>query len=223
MINILLVEDDSIISSSIKYYLTNEGFNLVCINNIKDGIENIKSSNYDLILLDVTLNDGNGFDMFYEIKKIKDIPVIFLTALDEEINIVRGLEMGADDYITKPFKARELLSRIKNVLRHCSSEIEELKIFNITINTRQAKVYKNSEIVFLTALEYKLLLTLVENRKNILSREQILANIWDVSEDFVNDNTLSVYIKRLREKIEDDISNPKIIITVRSVGYKIGE
>lgn len=222
MVNILLVEDDTIIAGSIKYYLDNEGFNVKCVNNTKYGLKEIKN-NYDLILLDVTLGDENGFDLFYEIKKIKDVPVIFLTALDEEINIVRGLEMGADDYITKPFKARELLSRIKNVLRRCNKEIEEVKVSNITINVKQAKVYKNGKIILLTTLEYKLLLVLIENRKNILSRDQILAHIWDVSEDYVNDNTLSVYIKRLREKIEDDPNNPKIIITVRAVGYKIGE
>lgn len=221
MINLLLVEDDTTISSSIEYYLISEGFKVDTCDNTKESIELVKNNKYNLVLLDVTLSDGNGFDLFKEIKNIDDIPVIFLTALDEEINIVRGLEMGADDYITKPFRARELLSRIKAVLRRCKENIEEININNIRINTKQAKIYKDNEVIFLTALEYKLLLILIENRGNVLTREQILADIWDVSEDYVNDNTLTVYIKRLREKVEVDPNNPKIIKTIRGMGYMV--
>lgn len=131
--------------------------------------------------------------------------------------------MGADDYVTKPFRARELLSRIKNVIRRTQNNAEEIIYKNIKINMKQAKVYKDGEIIFLTALEYKLLLVLLENKGQILNRERILSEIWDVSEVFVNDNTLSVYIKRLREKIEINPNEPQIILTVRGQGYTVGE
>lgn len=222
MVSILLVEDDTTIASSIKYYLETEGYQVTVQDTVAGATQMIKVNSYDLVLLDVTLKDGNGFDVFTSLKEIADIPVIFLTALDEEINIVHGLEMGADDYITKPFRARELLSRIKAVLRRCKSVTEEIRIGDLRINLNQAKVYKKEEIVFLTTLEYKLLLVLLENRGQVLSREQILSKIWDVSEDFVNDNTLSVYIKRLREKIEEDPLHPSIIQTVRGMGYMVG-
>ncbi len=223
MSSVLLIEDDSVIASSIKYYLENEGFQIFTADNEEKSLNIIKENVIDLILLDITLGNENGFDLFHQIKKLTNIPIIFLTALDEEINVVRGLEMGADDYITKPFRARELLSRIKAVLRRCSSSTEEIIYKNLKINVKQAKVYKDDEIVFLTSLEYKLLLVLLENKGKILSREKILASIWDVSEEFVNDNTLSVYIKRLREKIEIDPNNPQIILTIRGLGYKIGD
>ena len=166
----------------------------------------------------------DGFELFKEIKKIKDIPIIFLTANDLEVSVVRGLDMGADDYITKPFKARELVSRIKNVLRRVNNSQDNnlIKIRDIVIDLKQAKVFKNNVDVMLTALEYKILITLALNPNTVFTREKILADIWDVNEDYVNDNTLTVYIKRIREKIEDDITNPKIILTVRGIGYKIG-
>ncbi len=223
MANILLVEDDQTINSSLKYYLERESFNIEEASNIQMALDLLKQKKYDLLLLDVTLPDGNGFEYFNIIKKIQDVPVIFLTALDDEINVIQGFELGADDYITKPFRAAELLLRIKAVLRRCSGSNDEIVINNLKIVLNQAKVYKNGEYVFLTSLEYKLLLTLLENKGKVLSREKLLSSIWDVSEDYVNDNTLTVYIKRLREKIEDDINNPKIIITVRGLGYRVGE
>jgi DNA-binding response OmpR family regulator len=173
--------------------------------------------------LDITLPDSNGYELYQKIKKERNIPVIFLTALDEEKNIIKGLELGADDYITKPFHARELLLRIKNVLRHTKQPNEEelLHLQNVTINLDKAKVFRNQQEVEMTALEYKILVLLGENQGRIISRGQILANIWDNNENYVNDNTLTVYIKRIREKIEEDPNHPKIIQTVRGLGYKI--
>ena len=181
-----------------------------------------KNNFYNIILLDINLPDGTGYDFYQKLKEEKNIPVIFLTALDEEKDIVKGFELGADDYITKPFHAGELLSRIKNVLRHNKSEeCDIIKIKNIEINLTTGKVYKDSKEIELKALEYKILVMLFENRGRIISREQILANIWDKNENFVNDNTLTVYIKRIREKIEKDVNNPEIIKTIRGLGYKI--
>lgn len=216
---ILIVEDDATIRSGLKYCLEYEKFEVVeAIGN--DCLE--KLDNVSLILLDINLPDTNGFDLFKKIKEIKNIPIIFLTANDLEPSIVMGLDMGADDYVTKPFKTRELISRIKNVLRR-NNNYDVIKIKNITIDLKQAKVFKNGKDVNLTALEYKILLTLALNPNQVFTREKILADIWDVNEEYVYDNTLTVYIKRIREKIEDDVTNPKIIITVRGIGYKIGD
>ena len=223
MTKILIVEDDKNITNTLTYYLQNEGFKIETAKNKNEGIEKIKEKTYNLILLDITLPDGNGYEIYHELKKEKNTPVIFLTALDEEKDIVNGLDIGADDYITKPFRTRELLSRIKNVLRHTKQEeIEEkIKIGNVEINEAKGIVLKNGKEIELTALEYKILTLLFENRGRIISREQILANIWDENENYVNDNTLTVYIKRIREKIEEDINSPKIIKTIRGLGYKI--
>lgn len=223
MTKILIVEDDKNITNTLTYYLQNEGFKIETAKNKNEGIEKIKEKIYNLILLDITLPDGNGYEIYHELKKEKNTPVIFLTALDEEKDIVKGLDIGADDYITKPFRTRELLSRIKNVLRHTKQEeIEEkIKIGNVEINEAKGIVLKNGKEIELTALEYKILTLLFENRGRIISREQILANIWDENENYVNDNTLTVYIKRIREKIEEDINSPKIIKTIRGLGYKI--
>lgn len=216
---ILIVEDDATIRSGLKYCLEYENFEVVeAIGN--DCLE--KLDNVSLILLDINLPDTNGFDLFKKIKEIKNIPIIFLTANDLEPSIVMGLDMGADDYVTKPFKTRELISRIKNVLRR-NNNYDVIKIKNIAIDLKQAKVFKNGKDVNLTALEYKILLTLALNPNQVFTREKILADIWDVNEEYVYDNTLTVYIKRIREKIEDDVTNPKIIITVRGIGYKIGD
>lgn len=222
--NLLIVEDDITIRQGLKFYLEQENFNVISVEFAGDAIKTINNNHIDLILLDVNLPDMDGFELFKEIKKIKDIPIIFLTANDLEVSIVRGLDMGADDYITKPFKARELVSRIKNVLRRVNNNQDNnlIKIRDIVIDLKQAKVFKNNVDVMLTALEYKILITLALNPNTVFTREKILADIWDVNEDYVNDNTLTVYIKRIREKIEDDITNPKIILTVRGIGYKIG-
>lgn len=218
---ILIIEDDSTIRSGLKYCLEAEGYEIEESSTANESLKKINSS--DLILLDVNLPDKSGFELLPEIKKIKNVPIIFLTANDLETSIVMGLDMGADDYITKPFRTRELISRIKNVLRRSTQIQDKINIKNITIDLQQAKVFKNNQDLGLTAIEYKILLILAINRNQILSREKILASIWDVNEEYVYDNTLTVYIKRIREKIEDNPSNPQIIETMRSQGYRIGD
>ncbi len=224
MVKILIVEDDATIAFGVKYALEQEGFNVDIAKDLQEARDNISNNNYNIILLDVMLPDGTGYDLCKEIRNISEVPIIFLTACDEEVNIVMGLDIGGDDYMTKPFRIRELISRIKAVLRRKSNNNEDnkkvLKIGNISIHTLEARVFKNNEEIFLTSVEYKLLLILIQNKNAVLSRSQILEKLWDVSYDFVNDNTLTVYIKRLREKIEDDSSNPNKIITVRGFGYK---
>lgn len=218
---ILIIEDDSTIRSGLKYCLEAEGYEIEESSTANESLKKINSS--DLILLDVNLPDKSGFELLPEIKKIKNVPIIFLTANDLETSIVMGLDMGADDYITKPFRTRELISRIKNVLRRSTQIQDKINIKNITIDLQQAKVFKNNQDLGLTAIEYKILLILAINRNQILSREKILASIWDVNEEYVYDNTLTVYIKRIREKIEDNPSNPQIIETIRNQGYRIGD
>ena len=223
MAKILLIEDDDAISMGLEYYLKQEGFQMFTASRGMDSLKYIKD--VSLVLLDVNLPDINGFDLFKKIKDIKDVPVIFLTANDLEVSIVMGLDMGADDYVTKPFKAKELVSRIKTVLRRCSNHDNNnlIKLFDLTIDTNRVVVLKNGVDVMLTALEYKIFLIFVLNPNVVFTREKILANVWDVNEEYVNDNALTVYIKRIREKIEDDPSNPKIIVTVRGIGYKLGD
>lgn len=223
MIKILMIEDDSTIAFGVKYALEQEGINIDISKDLESARLNIKENNYDLILLDVMLPDGNGYDFCKEIRKTNNTPIIFLTACDDEVNIVMGLDLGGDDYITKPFRVRELISRIKAVTRRNKSEDKNKKVLkygNLSIHTLQARVFKDSQEVFLTSVEYKLLLILIQNENIVLSRNQILEKLWDVTYDFINDNTLTVYIRRLREKIEDDSSNPHHIITVRGIGYK---
>lgn len=226
MAKILIIEDDKTIQNSMEYYLTSENFMVDTATKIQEAKEKLKNNSYDILLLDVTLPDGNGFDFYQTIKEQTSTPVIFLTALDEEKDIVKGFELGADDYITKPFHTRELLSRIKNVLRHTASgkeKEEKHKIGNVSINLNTSKIYKEGKEIEVTALEYKIISFLFENKGKIISRGQILANIWDSNENYVNDNTLTVYMKRIREKIEEDSNQPKIIKTIRGLGYKIGE
>lgn len=225
MTKIMIVEDDETIRLGLTYYLEQENFNPIECGTILEAEQYFLTNTVDLVLLDINLPDGSGYDLFQTIKMKQDIPIIFLTANDLEVSIVRGLDMGADDYITKPFKARELVSRIKNVLRRTNRGTESnlIVIGNVKIDLKQAKVFKKGNDVFLTALEYKILLILALNPNVVFSREKILADIWDVNEAYVNDNTLTVYMKRIREKIEDDPINPTIIKTVRGIGYKIGD
>ncbi len=224
MDKVLIIEDDSSIREGLKFYLEQEHYEVL---NAKDGTSSlpILQNNLDtsIILLDINLPDINGFDLFSKLKEIVNIPIIFLTASDLEVSIVRGLDMGADDYITKPFKARELVSRIKTVLRRVNNNSNIINIQNITIDLNQAKVFKNNKDLMLTALEYKILLSFALNPNIVFTREKILADVWDVDEEYVSDNALTVYIKRIREKIEDDPTNPEIIITVRGIGYKLGD
>lgn len=227
MKKILIVEDDDTIGMGLKYYLEGEDFEVILAGTGERAILELNNNDdIKLILLDINLPDISGFDLFKKIKEMRKVSIIFLTANDLEVSIVRGLDMGADDYITKPFKARELTSRINAVLRRNNTDNYDnaniIKIGNVSIDINQAKVTKNDKQIFLTALEYKILLLLVLNPNIVFTREKILADIWDVAEEYVNDNTLTVYIKRIREKIEDDPSNPKIIMTIRGIGYKIG-
>lgn len=220
---ILVVEDDRVIATGLEYSLQQEGYEVRNAYFYKEAREYIDKEEFDLHLLDITLPDGNGYDLCKEIKKKKDTPVIFLTALEDEVNVVMGLDFGADDYIVKPFRIRELMSRIRSVLRryHRENNANIINVGDIEINVRENRIYKNTVEIILTAMEYRLLLQLVNNRGQVLTRNQLLEGIWDISGDFVNDNTLTVYIKRLRVKLEDDISNPVIIKTIRGIGYCI--
>ncbi len=226
---VLLVEDDRTIAAGLEYSLRQEGYETILCHDVKSAESAIGNSldRIDLCLFDLSLPDGSGYDLCGQVKKLQDKPVIFLTALDDEVNVVMGLDMGADDYITKPFRVRELLSRIKSVLRRYHKQPEQAKnyidIENIRINTLEGKVFKNGEEVLLTALEYRLLMIFANHIGQVLTRAQLLDRIWDVAGDFVNDNTLTVYIKRLREKLEDNPQNPVIIRTVRGMGYKAGQ
>lgn len=221
---ILMIEDDKAIRTGLKYYLEQENFEVIEIDNGKDSLKILTDEDISICLLDVNLPDINGFDLFKKLKEIKDIPIIFLTANDLETSIVMGLDMGADDYVTKPFRARELISRIYNALRKKRQGTTNIIHFkNITVDLNGARVLKDNKDVFLTALEYKIVLTFFLNPNVIFTREKILADIWDVNEEYVNDNTLTVYIKRIREKLEKDPTNPEIIVTVRGIGYKLGE
>lgn len=219
--DIFLLEDDSAIGIGLSYSLKNEGYGVTVAKTVNEALKVIKEKSFSLYILDLTLPDGSGYDVCTEIKKSGDLPVIFLTAYDDEVNVIMGLELGADDYISKPFRVKELLARIKTVLRRYNKDTADgiINIGNIKINTNEAKVYKNSQEIILTAMEYRLLLTFINNRGIVLTRQKLLEDIWDVAGDFVNDNTLTVYIKRLRDKIEEDPANPSVIKTVRGLGY----
>ena len=226
MLSILFVEDDTTISMGVEYSLKQDGFQVNLASRLEEARDLLKHNHFDLVLLDLGLPDGSGYELCKEVRAAGDTPIIILSARDEESSIVLGLDLGADDYITKPFRLRELISRMKAVLRRrgpVESGDHTLACGNVTVFTQQAKAYKNGREVLLTALEYRLLLTLVLNQGRVLTRSQILGSIWDVDEDFVNDNTLTVYIKRLREKLEDDPQNPTLIKTVRGLGYQVGD
>ncbi|MGE6203778.1 response regulator [Bacillus hwajinpoensis] len=227
---LLMVEDDKTIAMGLDYSLQNDGYETIVCYNAESAREVLMRQLHeiDLCLFDLSLPDGSGYDLCEFVKKQSDKPVIFLTAFDDEVNVVMGLDMGADDYITKPFRIRELLSRIKSVLRRYNKQPQPqstsiITIEDIRINTLEGKVYKKGEEVLLTALEYRLFLIFANHVGQVLTRNQLLERIWDVAGDFVNDNTLTVYIKRLREKLEDNAQSPKIIKTVRGFGYKVGE
>jgi DNA-binding response OmpR family regulator len=222
---ILLVEDDRTILMGLAYSLQQEGYSVLQCVTAEEARAAIAQGQFDLALLDINLPDGSGYDLCRLIRKSSVAPVVFLTAYDDEVNAVMGLDMGADDYITKPFRVHELMSRLRSILRRAGSPDggEQLHLGNISINVKQARVLKGGEEIPLTALEYRLLLTLSVHSGQVLSRTQLLEGIWDASGEFVNDNTLSVYIKRLREKLGDDPQNPRLIQTVRGLGYRAGE
>lgn len=222
---LFVLEDDAAIGMGLSYSLKNEGYDVTVAKNVKSAYEILNKETFSLYILDLTLPDGSGYDVCREIKKSGDFPVIFLTAYDDEVNVVMGLELGADDYISKPFRVKELLARIKSVLRRYSKDSPDgiVSVGSIKVNTNEAKIYKNGAEIILTAMEYKLLLIFINNRGKVLSRQRLLEDIWDVTGDFANDNTLTVYIKRLRDKIEEDPAKPQIIKTVRGLGYIIDD
>lgn len=221
MANILLVEDDKQIIENLTEFLSTEGFEAEAVTGQSQALSEIQKKKYDLVLLDISLEEGNGFAVCSYIKQNTDIPVIFLTASGDEYSVVSGLDMGADDYISKPFRPRELVSRIHNVLRRTGKVQSVLQSKDVTIDTTKAVVKKAGEEVYLSALEYRILLVLFHNKGILMTRERLLGEIWDMAGEFVNDNTLTVYIKRIREKIEKDPANPEIIRTVRGMGYKV--
>ena len=221
MTRILLVEDDKGIVTNLTEYLTKEGYVVKNASGQKDALQFVKNEKFDLVLLDISLSDGNGFSVCKAIKSDYNIPVIFLTASRDEYSTVTGFELGADDYIAKPFRSRELVSRIKNILRLTGGANSVIWLDNIMVDVDKGIVSKNGKDLYLSALEYRLLLVFLGNRGIVLSRTQLLDAIWDIAGDFVNDNTLTVYIKRLREKLEEDPQNPEIIKTVRGLGYKV--
>lgn len=221
MTKILLVEDDRSIISNLSEFLKSEGFCVRTADGQKTALASVEEELPDLVLLDVSLADGNGFAVCSAIKSNYNIPVIFLTASGDEYSTVTGFDLGADDYIPKPFRPRELISRIKNILRLTGSIGAVIQLGDITVDTIKGTALRNGKDLYLSALEYRLLLTFINNRGAVLSRNQLLESIWDVAGEFVNDNTLTVYIKRLRDKIEKDPQNPLIIKTVRGIGYKV--
>ena len=218
---ILLVEDDKAIVANLMEFLNNEGYLVKSVSGQAAAMKLLAEERSDLVLLDVSLAEGNGFATCKAIKAEYDIPVIFLTASGDEYSTVTGFDLGADDYIPKPFRPRELVSRIKNVLRLTGNTGKTVKLGDVIVDTEKGVAMKNNKDIYLSALEYRLLLVFINNRGIVLTRNQLLDAIWDVAGEYVNDNTLTVYIKRLREKIEDEPTNPKIILTVRGLGYKV--
>lgn len=216
-----MVEDDPEITRTLSEFLRSEGFTVRCADGQRAALEQIGGATFEIVLLDISLRDGNGFAVCNEMKKRKNAPpVIFLTASGDEGSIVTGFDVGADDYVPKPFKPRELVSRIKNVLRRCGNR-NRITVGCLEVDADRGTVQKGGVEIALSALEYRILLLLVSNRGRLMTREKLLEEIWDVAGDFVNDNTLTVYIKRIREKVEDDPANPTLIRTVRGLGYRV--
>lgn len=219
---ILLVEDDGGVVWALNEVLRGEGFEVCAVSGETEAKRYLEGGSLpDVILLDLSLADGNGFSLFCTVKEKYGVPTIFLTASGDEESVCRGLELGAEDYIAKPFRARELVSRIRSVLRRSTCTRNIVQLENVTVDTDKGTVTKNGAEIALSALEYRILLVFIGNRGRLLSRSRLLEEIWDVGGDFVNDNTLTVYIKRLREKIEDDPQDPHIIKTVRGLGYRV--
>ena len=218
---ILLIEDDPAIVENLSAFLKEEGFEVISVNGQQKALEQLEICRPQLILLDVTLAEGNGYSACTAIKAKYEIPIIFLTALGDEFSVVTGLDMGADDYISKPFRPRELVSRMRSVLRRAGKSGGAVFAGDLKVDTEKGVVTRSGEELFLSALEYRLFLVFLNHRGKILSRGQLLEEIWDVAGEYVNDNTLTVYIKRLREKIERDPQNPEMIKTVRGLGYRM--
>ncbi len=222
MIRILLVEDDKGIVSNLTEFLHAEGYEVGSAPGQQDALRLLEEGKFDLVLLDISLSDGNGFAVCKAVKENYKIPVIFLTASGDEYSTVTGFELGADDYVAKPFRPRELVMRIKNILRLTGAGGGSIvHLGDVVVDTERGTASRNGKDLYLSALEYRLLLVFLNNRGRVLSRTMLLESIWDIGGEFVNDNTLTVYIKRLREKLEEDPQDPQIIKTVRGLGYRV--
>ena len=214
---LLLVEDNETITKGLKYSLEQENYEIDISRTKNEAEDMINQKEYDLVILDIMLPDGSGYDLCKYIKNEKEIPVIFLTAKDEERDVVLGFDLGADDYVIKPFRNRELISRIQNILRRYNKDKKELICKNIKIDLDANKVFIKEKEIYFTALEYKILVLLLSNQGKTITREKILDKIWDIAGNFVNDNTLTVYIKRIRAKLGED----DVIKTVKGIGYRV--
>ena len=224
MEKILLVEDDAAIVRSLSQLLGQYQFSVTAAGSQRQALELLRTRAFDLMLLDISLPDGSGFAVCAAARReAPDMPVIFLTASDDEMSVVAGLDMGAEDYISKPFRPMELISRLRTVLRRKGKTPAVFQLGDVTVDAGRGRVEKRGEEIALSALEYKLLLLLIGSPGSVVSRDALLAALWDAGGDFVTDNTLTVYIKRLREKLEDDPQAPALIKTVRGVGYKVGD
>ena len=223
MNKILLLEDDLSLINGMSFAFQKAGYEVDAVRTVREAEDKWADGKYDLLILDVSLPDGSGFEICKKVRMTSKVPIVFLTASDEEIDIIMGLDMGADDYITKPFKLGVLMSRINALLRRAqdfSATDTELQSNGIKVLLLQAQVYKNGRLLELTAAEYKLLCLFMQNPNVILSKEHILERLWDSENNFVDDNTLTVYVRRLRMKVEDNPSDPRMLVTVRRMGYK---
>ena len=218
MANILIVEDDTDLKEGLSFSFSSDGHHVAEVETKRDGLREIAKGCYDIVLLDCNLPDGTGFELCKEVRSYSNIPIIMLTARDTELDEIKALELGVNDYLSKPFSLVVLKARMKRTLQ---GKTETTKIVNgvLSIDRSTCKVYKRGEEIWLSKLEYRLLLYLIENRNHILSKEQILEKIWDSDGKYVDNNTVSVNISRLRTKIEDDASNPAWIKTVHGIGY----
>lgn len=221
---VLLVEDDGAIVRTLTDLLVGEGFSVVAEATQAAAQQRLASERFDIALLDVTLAEGNGFAVCAAAREVApDMPVIFLTASDDEYSTVAGLDMGAADYIAKPFRARELVSRMRGALRRTSPAENVLTVGDVRLDVTSGVVTRGGAEVFLSALEYRLLLYFLQHKGKLVTREMLRDAVWDSAGEYVSDNALNVYIKRLREKVEADPSDPRVIVTVRGLGYKVGE
>ncbi|KEI86709.1 response regulator transcription factor [Clostridium botulinum] len=221
MKSILLVEDNMSLNRGIQFSLMKEGYNVIATDSMKESQQKLNKEKVDLIILDINLPDGNGFDYCLDIRKTSNIPIIFLTALDSEIDVVNGLDMGADDYITKPFRLRELISRVNAIIRRTSNDCDFniIQSKDIFFYINEMKIEKHGKEIFLSKTELKLLQYFMKNYQKILSKEQIIESLWNIDGEFINENTIAVNIRRIREKIEEVPSKPEYIQTIRGIGY----
>lgn len=221
MYNILVCDDDKEIVNAIEIYLEKEGYQIYKAYNGKEALKTIDSTELHLVILDIMMPELDGISVAEKVRKDKAIPIIMLSAKSEDYDKIKGLNVGADDYIVKPFRIGELVARINNALRKYNKDTNIIKIDNVTIDTEKMSIYKNDHEVILTSLEWRILNTLLNSRGNTVTREKLLSLACDIRGNFINDNSLTVYVKRIREKLEDDINNPKIIKTIKGIGYRI--